>query len=153
ISQLDREEQQLAQTRRPTPEPGTQPLVRALASVSTTDVLTAGLLQVPVGLTLNPAIDEAKAAWYSFGFMIRRAAAVRLDVAESEIEMGIQPYRDFTVPFDPPSAKIFLSDTLENGAGYSALLGNPSEFEGLLLLMLGQHPTRREQFHGPLVSE
>ena len=153
IMQLPREEQQFAQTRRPTPTPGTQPLVRALASISTTDVLTAGLAQVPVGLTLNPAIDEAKAAWYSFGFMIRRAASIRLDVAESEIDMGIQPYRDFSVPFDPPSAKIFLSDTLENGAGYSALLGDPSEFEGLLLLILGQHPIRGEQFHGPLVGE
>jgi hypothetical protein len=102
---------------------------------------------------LNPAIDEAKAAWYSFGFMIRRAAAVRLEVAESEIEMGIQPFKDFSVPFDPPSAKIFLSDTLENGAGYSALLGDPDEFEGLLLLILGRHPVRGEEFHGPLVSE
>ena len=152
IMQLTREEQLLAQTRRPTPTPDTQPLVRALASISTTDVLTAGLAQVPVGLTLNPAVDEAKAAWYSFGFMIRRAAAVRLDVAESEIEMGIQPFRDFSVPFDPPSAKIFLSDTLENGAGYSALLGDPNEFEGLLLLILGQHPVRGMQFHGPLIN-
>jgi hypothetical protein len=153
IMQLPREEQPFAQTRRPTPAPNTQPLVRALASISTTDVLTAGLAEVPVGLTLNPAIDEAKAAWYSFGFMIRRAASVRLDVAESEIDMGIQPFRDFSVPFDPPSAKIFLSDTLENGAGYSALLGDPNEFEGLLLLILGQHPVRGAQFHGPLVSE
>jgi len=153
IMQLTREEQPLAQTRRPVPEPNTQPLVRALASISTTDVLTAGLVEVPVGLMLNPAIDEAKAAWYSFGFMIRRAAAFHLDVADSEIDMGIQPFKDFSVPFDPPSAKIFLSDTLENGAGYSALLGDPNEFEGLLLLILGQHPVRGEQFHGPHVSE
>jgi ATP-dependent helicase YprA (DUF1998 family) len=152
IRQLPREEQDLAQARRPAPAQGTQPLVRALASVSTTDVLTAGIETVPVGLCLNPSVDEAKAAWYSFGFMIRRAASVRLDVAESEIDMGIQPFRDFSVPFEPPSAKIFLSDTLENGAGYSALLGELDEFEGLLLLILGQHPIRDEQFHGPLVN-
>ena len=84
--------------------------------------------------------------------MIRRAAAVRLDVAESEIEMGIQPFKDFSVPFEPPSARIFLSDTLENGAGYSALLGNPDEFEALLLLILGIHPTKGGQFHDPLVA-
>ena len=153
MRQLPRADQELAQTRRPKPEPDTQPLERALASISTTDVLTAGMAEVPVGLSLNPAIDEAKAAWYSFGFMVRRAAAVRLDVAESEIDMGIQPFRDFSVPFEPPSAKIFLSDTLENGAGYSALLGDPDEFENLLLLILGQHPQRGAQFHAPLVDQ
>jgi hypothetical protein len=153
IRQLLREQQDLAQARRPTPTPGTQPLLRALASVSTTDVLTAGIATVPVGLCLNPSVDEAKAAWYSFGFMVRRAAAVRLDVAESEIDMGIQPFRDFSVPFEPPSAKIFLSDTLENGAGYSALLGELDEFEWLLLLILGQHPIRGDQFYGPLVNQ
>lgn len=152
IAQLPRAEQNFAQTRRPTPEPDTQPVMRALASISTTDVLTAGIAEVPVGLCLNPSIDEAKAAWYSFGFMIRRAAAVRLDIAESEIDMGIQPFKDFSVPFEPPSAKIFLSDTLENGAGYSALLGNPGEFEGLLLLVLGQHPVRGDQFYAPVIS-
>jgi DEAD/DEAH box helicase domain-containing protein len=52
----------------------------------------------------------------SFGFLVRRAAAVWLDVAESELDLGIQPVMD---PNRPPSARIFISDTLENGAGYS----------------------------------
>jgi DEAD/DEAH box helicase domain-containing protein len=153
IKQLPRKEQEFAEGRRPQQQAGTESLVRALAAISTTDVLTAGLAEVPVGLCLNPAVDEAKAAWYSFGFLIRRAAAVRLDVNESEIEMGIQPFKDFSVPFEPPSAKIFLSDTLENGAGYSSLLGDPEEFEGILKLILGDHPKRGDQFHGPLVDE
>jgi DEAD/DEAH box helicase domain-containing protein len=153
ITQLSRKDQEIAEARRPIQQEGTAALVRALAAISTTDVLTAGIADVPAGLSLNPAVDEAKAAWYSFGFLIRRAAAVRLDVNESEIEMGIQPFKDFSVPFEPPSAKIFLSDTLENGAGYSSLLGDPAEFEGILSLILGDHPKRGNQFHGPLVNK
>jgi len=153
LRQLNRDQRLRAAGSQPSPDAAAGEIVRSLASISTTDVLTAGFAEVPVGLCLNPAIDEAKAAWYSFGFMIRRAAAVRLDVAESEIEMGLQPFRDFSVPFEPPSARIFLSDTLENGAGYSALLGNPDEFEALLLLILGTHPVKRGQFHDPLVAE
>jgi len=152
LQQLKRDQQLRANESRPTPDAAAVEIVRSLASISTTDVLTAGIADVPVGLCLNPAVDEAKAAWYSFGFMIRRAAAVRLDVAESELEMGMQPFKDFSVPFEPPSARIFLSDTLENGAGYSALLGDPQEFEALLLLILGTHPVKGGQFHDPLVA-
>jgi Lhr-like helicase len=153
IKQLPRKEQEFAEGRRPRQQEGTETLVRALAAISTTDVLTAGLADIPAGISLNPKLDEAKAAWYSFGFLIRRAAAVRLDVNESEIEMGIQPFNDFSVPFEPPTAKIFLSDTLENGAGYSSLLGDPKEFEEILALILGNHPKRGDQFHGPLVDQ
>ena len=38
-------------------------------------------------------------------------------MAESEIDVGIQPVMDFSSPFAPPSARVFLSDALENGAG------------------------------------
>ena len=114
------------------------PLVRALAAISHTDVLTCGTAQVPVGLTLNPAIPEARAAWYSFGFLLRRAAAVSLDVAESELELGMQPIMDFSSPFAPPSARVFISDALENGAGYSTHLGDPERFGSLLEFILGR---------------
>ena len=153
LRQLNRDKRLRAVGSQPSPDAAAGVIVRSLGSISTTDVLTAGLAEVPVGLCLNPAIDEAKAAWYSFGFMIRRAAAVRLDVAESEIEMGLQPFKDFSVPFEPPSARLFLSDTLKIGAGYSALLGNPDEFEALLLLILGTHPVKGGQFHDPLVAD
>ena len=53
-------------------------LMRALASISSTDVLAAGIKSIPVGISLNPAVAEGRAAWYSFGFLLRRAAAVRL---------------------------------------------------------------------------
>ncbi|MCB9759548.1 MAG: DEAD/DEAH box helicase [Alphaproteobacteria bacterium] len=125
---------------------------RALASISSTDVLAAGLDKIPVGLSLNPARPEGRAAWYSFGFLARRAAAVRLDVAESELDVGIQPLLDMNTPFAPPTARIFVSDSLENGAGYSTYLGNPAEFEHLLRFMLGSGGSASAAFHAPFVA-
>lgn len=113
-------------------DPTAQPLTRALAAISKTDVMTIGVASVPVGISLNPKHPEGRAAWYSFGFMVRRAAAVRLDIAESELDVGIQPVMDFTSPFAPPSARVFISDSLENGAGYSTHIGAPEELEQLL---------------------
>jgi Lhr-like helicase len=117
-------------------------LTRALASISKTDVLTAGIADAPVGLSLNPMLPQGRAAWYSFGFMLRRAAADRLDVAESELDVGMQPVMDLSSPFAPPSARIFISDSLENGAGYSSLLGEPRQFEQLLEFILGKTDKR-----------
>lgn len=138
-------------------DPNIEPLTRALASISTTDVMTVGLAEVPVGLSLNPARDEGKAAWYSFGFLLRRAAAVRLDISEGEIDMGLQPFRDYSVPFEPPSARLFLSDSHENGAGYSTYFSDPERFENLLRFLLGKPqlstpPATISTFYEPLVS-
>jgi hypothetical protein len=128
------------------------PLTRALASIANTDVLVAGIKRAPIGVTMNPAVPEARAAWYSFGFLVRRAAAVILDVAESELDVGIQPVMDMRTPFAPPSARIFVSDSLENGAGYSTHLGTPPEFEKLLRFMLGNSGPASVAFHDPIVG-
>ncbi len=125
---------------------------RALASIANTDVLVAGIKHAPVGLTLNPVTAEARAAWYSFGFMLRRAASVILDVAEAELDVGIQPQIDLRTPFAPPTARVFISDTLENGAGYSRHLGTPAEFEKLLRFMLGQGGKPSREFFEPYVQ-
>jgi Lhr-like helicase len=125
------------------------PIACALASISTTDVLSAGIVDTPLGITLNPTIPEARAAWYSFGFMIRRAAAVHLDIAESELDIGVNPTRDLGIPFAPPSARIFISDTLENGAGYSTHLGSATLFEDLLRSILAAD---REGFAAPMLA-
>ncbi len=127
------------------------PLRRALAAIANTDVLTAGIADVPVGLCLNPAVAEARAGWYSFGFLVRRAAAVSMDVAESELDLGLQPVMDFSSPFAPPSARVFLSDALENGAGYCTHLGEPTRFEELLEFIVGDVPPN-DSFWRPLVD-
>jgi hypothetical protein len=140
-----------AAIRPPQFDASSQPLMRALAAIAYTDVLTAGIEAAPVGLCLNPVVPEARAAWYSFGFLLRRAAAVRLDVSESELDLGMQPIVDFSNPFAPPSARIFISDSLENGAGYSTHLGDPTRFEDLLLFMVGQLGQKSREFFDPFV--
>ena len=146
LSSLDRSEQQSIQ--RPKFDTQVDPLRRALADISTTDVLVAGIQDVPVGLNLNPSYPMGRAAWYSFGFMVRRAAAVKLDIQDSELDVGIQPFADFNSPFEAPSARIFISDNLENGAGYSSWLANPDKFENLLQFILDPE----QRFYPPLVS-
>jgi hypothetical protein len=115
---------------------------RALGSVKTTDVMVLGIVNWPSHIRKSPAGDEGlgiRAALYSFGFLARRAAADRLDVHEREIRVGLRVLRD--AAFDIVG-QIFVSDSLENGAGYASLLGQPLEAEALLQYIVGQsNPT------------
>jgi hypothetical protein len=119
---------------------------RALASVKPTDVLILGILAWPVGVTAIPLRVEGRAALYSFGFLLRRAAAVRLDIHERELNVGLRVAPDSN---GQVIGQIFMSDSLENGAGYSSHLGIPAETESLLRFVLG-HPNN--SFYHPLVA-
>jgi ATP-dependent helicase YprA (DUF1998 family) len=123
---------------------------RALGSVKRTDVMVLGIRDWPAGVRTSPAGDAGlgvRAALYSFGFLARRAAADRLDVHEREIKVGLRVLRDAAGDI---VGQIFISDSLENGAGYASLLGSLAEAEALLRYMVGQSsPT----FYGFLVSQ
>jgi DEAD/DEAH box helicase domain-containing protein len=124
---------------------------RALASVKVTDVMVLGIANWPVGIRSSPAGEqglEARAALFSFGFLLRRAAADYLDVHEWEIKVGVRVLRDVSGDI---IGQIFLSDSLENGAGYASLLGQPNETERLLRFVLGQ-PPQSPTFYAFLVS-
>jgi DEAD/DEAH box helicase domain-containing protein len=82
-----------------------------------------------------PLRVEGRAALYSFGFLLRRAAAVRLDIHERELNVGLRVALD---PNGQVIGQIFMSDSLENGAGYSSYLGMPAETEDLLRFVVGQ---------------
>jgi hypothetical protein len=119
-------------------DPGAGVDQRALGSVKTTDVMVLGIVDWPAGVRTSPAGDDGlgvRAALYSFGFLARRAAADRLDVHEREIKVGLRVLRDAAGDI---IGQIFISDSLENGAGYASLLGNPAETEALLQYMVGQ---------------
>ncbi|MER9365035.1 DEAD/DEAH box helicase [Mesorhizobium sp. M0518] len=117
----------------PRTQPTGGPDRRALAAISRTDVLVAGVEVWPSGVFADPLHVEGRAALYSFGFLLRRAAAVRLDVSDSELKVGLRT----TVAAGNVVGQVFLSDTLENGAGYSTFLGAPTEFEAVLNDVLG----------------
>lgn len=105
------------------------PDIRALAAISPTDVLISAISNWPAGVFADPLGVEGRAALYSYGFLLRRAAAVRLDVSDAELKVGLRTTIDAG---GGVVGQIFMSDTLENGAGYSTHLGRPSEFEALL---------------------
>lgn len=96
-------------------------------------MLVAGVDAWPPGVFADPLRVEGRAALYSFGFLLRRAAAVRLDVSDSELKVGLRT----TVAAGNVVGQVFLSDTLENGAGYSTFLGASAEFEAVLQDVLG----------------
>lgn len=111
----------------PTATAGPDP--RALAAISPTDVLIAGIHTWPQGIFADPLTVEGRAALYSFGFLLRRTAAVRLDVGDAELKIGLRTTVDAG---GAVIGQIFVSDTLENGAGYSTFLGTPAEFSAIL---------------------
>ncbi len=108
---------------------------RALASIKPTDVMVFGIANWPVGIEALPRRVEGRAALYSLGFLMRRAAADRLDIHEQELKIGL---RVLSGSLGQLVGQIFLSDNLDNGAGYSTLLGQPVETRNLLLLITGQ---------------
>ncbi|MBY3115637.1 DEAD/DEAH box helicase [Rhizobium laguerreae] len=109
---------------------------RALAAISPTDALIAGIHTWPQGIFADPLTVEGRAALYSFGFLLRRIAAVRLDVSDSELKIGLRTTID---ALNTVIGQIFISDTLENGAGYSTFLGSPTEFQALLADICGSN--------------
>lgn len=119
---------------------------RALASIKPTDVLVLGIQNWPVGVSANPLRVEGRAALYSLGFLLRRAAAVQLDIHERELRVGLRIILD---PNGQVVGQIFMSDSLENGAGYSSYFGVPARAEQLLRFVVGQTSTT---FNGPLVA-
>lgn len=122
--------------RRPLPEfmrTGGQALEpAAIGEVRRTDVLLLGLdgLALPDGAvaTLPWACPAGKGALLSFAELLRNAAKDYLDIEQSELEVGLQPTRSGSTV----SARVFLADALDNGAGYALELGNSSTFETLL---------------------
>jgi hypothetical protein len=82
----------------------------------------------PEGVYADPKTAVGRAAWYSFAFLLRVAAAELLDADTLELDAGFR-----TLPRGHrASAQAFLCDKLENGAGYCTRLADPSQFANLL---------------------
>lgn len=102
---------------------------RALGSLKQTDLLVIGLSAVPHQLNLDPRRVEGRAALWSFGFSLRRAAAADLDINEWELRVGLRVIRDAQ---GAVVGQVFLSDALENGAGYCLQFSTPDAMGRLL---------------------
>ena len=110
----------------------------ALASRRKTDILRLRPHKVPDGIQLGLAISPgsglqgsslyARAAFYSWGHLLRLAACDLLDVETRELDVAIRPVRSD----DKVSYEVVLMDTLENGSGYCRHLSEPEELRKLL---------------------
>lgn len=107
----------------------TAPRLVGLGSIKRTDILVLGLHNVRSELDLSPLRVEGRAALYSFGFLLRRAVSVLLDISERELRVGMRVVRDAQ---GQVVGQIFLSDSLENGAGYCSQFEGPTELDQLL---------------------
>lgn len=118
----------------------------ALAAISETDMMLLGIRDYGAGRGADPRTPQGRAALYSLAFMLRRAAAVYLDIQDYELKAGIRSQQDQSL--GTVVGQVFLSDTLENGAGYATHIGTPTVMQELLEMIA--QPTRRE-FHDRLV--
>ncbi|WP_060894016.1 DEAD/DEAH box helicase [Streptomyces europaeiscabiei] len=86
-----------------------------------------------------------KAAWYSLAALLRKSAGSLLDIQPSEIAAGIHGAVTKDV-----GARVFafLSDTLDNGAGYCTHLAEPEIFGKLMKAMDAMLVKFREGSHG-----
>ena len=100
----------------------------ALLSRSHTDILLVDFDKWSDGVFADPAQIEGRAAWYSFTFYLRVAASAELDIDPTELSAGFRAINRN----DTPVGQAFLSDKLENGAGYCRWFGKPEHFQLLL---------------------
>lgn len=82
-----------------------------------TDLLLLRLQHGHPDLDLEPAGDNrlyVRAAYYSWGYLLRKAACDDLDVEPAELAVNIRP----VTTDDGAVCEVLLFDSLENGAGY-----------------------------------
>ncbi len=112
------------------------PCLAGLVSRKTTDVLTLRLRHRPQDLDLSPLGPSsvyAKAAYHSWGELVRLVACHYLDVEPDELRVNVRTLGGPEGPF----LEVFLADALENGAGYCRYLASSEHlFQALLSPLL-----------------
>lgn len=116
----------------------------ALAARTRTDVLLARLADIPQVYDLSPfgrGSVYARAAYHSFGELLRKAACDYLDVEHSELLVNVRPMNTD----DRARFELFLLDSLENGAGYCRHLSSESIIRDEVLARLVKHASSLRQ--------
>lgn len=90
----------------------------AFYSSKTTGILTLSIAKVREDINLSPVYNDninsfaVRAAFLSWGYLVRKAISSYLDIDSSELNVGF-----YIVPATK-RAEVFLVESLENGAGY-----------------------------------
>lgn len=120
----------------------------ALAAISETDMMVLGVRNYGPGRGADPRTAQGRAALFSLAFMLRRAAAVYLDVQDYELKAGIRSLEDQVS--GSVVGQVFLCDTLENGAGYATHIGTPIAAQELLEMI--SQPTASQFYDRQIVA-
>ena len=114
------------------PTSGVRLSAAAIGEVRTTDVLVVSLdrIAVPGGVvtTRRDRQPAGLAAMWSFAEVLRLGCESELDIDPKELSVGLQP----VFLGNEITQRVFIADTLENGAGYATELGQISVFDGVL---------------------
>ena len=97
----------------------------AIHASKVTDVLLVEIKSIPDGINLDYRSVYARSALYSFGYLLRKFAAIQeLDISPDELQVEVRP-----ISRDDNSVhgQIFLADRLANGAGYCRYLADSNE--------------------------
>ncbi|GAA2961047.1 DEAD/DEAH box helicase [Glutamicibacter bergerei] len=104
----------------------------AIGEIRTTDALTVDFSRLATNGGFIPTaphvVPAGESALWSMAEVLRTAAKQQLDIDPQEMQAGLQHRMVGSVP----SARVFLADTLENGAGYAAQIAKPEVFDKLL---------------------
>lgn len=101
----------------------------AFYSSKTTGILTLSIAKVREDICLSPVINDnaysyaVRAAFLSWGYLVRKAISSYLDIDSSELNVGF-----YIVP-STKRAEVFLVEKLENGAGYCNYLSGKKYHE------------------------
>jgi DEAD/DEAH box helicase domain-containing protein len=100
-----------------------------IGAIKHSDVLVIDFDKVHLpGGAIRIDTDAGKAALWSFAEAFKKGCDAKLDLSPDELVVGIHPRRQNNLP----TASVFISDALENGAGYAVELGNERTFREVL---------------------
>ncbi|WP_449372008.1 DUF1998 domain-containing protein [Arthrobacter psychrolactophilus] len=104
----------------------------AIGEIRTTDAMTVDFVRLPTPGGFMPTaahiVPAGQAALYSLAEVLRTAAKQQLDIDPQEMQAGLQHRMAGSVA----TARVFLADTLDNGAGYAAQIAKSDVFGQLL---------------------
>jgi superfamily II DNA or RNA helicase len=123
--------------------PDQETKVIALATVRRTDAFVLRIDRTP-GIDLDILHNVgARSAFLSLGYLLRRAAALALDIDADEIDVSVRPGRHDVTGL--AGGEVILADVLENGAGYCSRIGSD-------LLKLAVEPLRNGELYKELFA-
>ena len=112
----------------------------AIGALTLTDVLMLTIVgrgqafseEMPVVQTDGAILPAGQAALVSYSELLRISASRILGIAPTELRAGLQPFLRPYRGMDVRTSRIFISDVLENGAGFAKELSRPERLRELL---------------------